>query len=300
MTPLERHPLHEFPEILRISDKPAGNAHGVFSFFLRVASLNTRMRFQGHPEGVPMLSETQVQQFTDQGFALVNGLISADDIEAVCSEISRICESPQDFPAEVIQHEPQVLQGEFKPERLELGVRKLFKIVKHNDFFRGFAARAEWLDVARALLGPDVYVLQSMLMMKPPECSGTKVWHQDNAYFRISPPKVVGLWVACDEATVENGCMHIVPGSHRNGIAPHSGDGDNYGMTDAPNDNEVLAVPLQPGDALIFHGELFHFTPPNQTSQRRRALQYHYAACGCEIGGQTWLDVGSELDFDGS
>ena len=63
---------------------------------------------------------------------------------------------------------------------------------------------------------------------------------------------------------------------------PHAGEGDEYGLTDPPNPDEILAVPLQPGDALVFHCELFHYTPPNRTSRRRRAVQYHYMAADVE------------------
>jgi ectoine hydroxylase-related dioxygenase (phytanoyl-CoA dioxygenase family) len=61
----------------------------------------------------------------------------------------------------------------------------------------------------------------------------------------------------------------------------HQGAGDEYGAVHSPPPAEVVAVPLAAGDALVFHGELLHATPANQTDQRRRALQYHYAAPDC-------------------
>jgi phytanoyl-CoA hydroxylase len=72
--------------------------------------------------------------------------------------------------------------------------------------------------------------------------------------------------------------MHIVPGSHRHGIVEHVGQGDEYGIVDVPQDDQVVAIELNPGDALVFDGELQHFTPENRTTRRRRSIQYHYAS----------------------
>ena len=242
-----------------------------------------------------MLTHDQCEQFHQQGYLVLQDLLDLEDIDRICTEITQICDNPDQHADELIQLEPKVLDGSFKPERLEFGVRKLFKVVKNNVFFCEIAKRTLWTQIARELIGDDIAVLQSMLMMKPPECSGVKIWHQDNAYFRVSPPDIVGFWVACDEATVENGCMHIVPGSHRGGIVEHAGDGDNYGMTASPDAVDVVAVPLKPGEALIFHGELFHYTPPNTTNKRRRALQYHYASTHTETDPSHWFQPDVEL-----
>ena len=58
----------------------------------------------------------------------------------------------------------------------------------------------------------------------------------------------------------------------------HAGAGDLYGATSPPGLEQAVAIPLKPGDALVFHGELLHYTPPNRTTTRRRAVQYHYAS----------------------
>lgn len=221
---------------------------------------------------------TSLSRYHDEGYAVVPGLLSLDEVDAIHREITSIIENRNDYADELIQIEPLVRSGDRSPESFELGVRKLFRVGKHNDFFRDFAIHERLVEVARELLGPDLFLLQSMTLMKPPHVSTRKLWHQDNAYFRLDPPDVLGIWIAGDEATVENGCMHIVPGSHRLGIVEHAGEGDEYGIVTPPADDCVLPVPLSPGDALVFHGELQHFTPENTTTCRRRSIQYHYAS----------------------
>ena len=228
-----------------------------------------------------MITPEWLSQFEDQGFVTVQGLLSSDEVVGIRDEISVIARQYPDVPDELIQFEVAVKDGTVQPQSTEAGIRKLFRMAKHNDLFRKLAFHPKLVGIAEGILGADLILMQSMLLMKPPVYSTHKVWHQDNAYFRLSPCDIFGFWIACDTATIENGCMHVLPGSHKNGVVQHAGDGDEYGWTDQPEAERIRAIPLNPGDALVFHGELLHFTPANQTDQPRRAVQYHYASKNC-------------------
>ena len=72
------------------------------------------------------------------------------------------------------------------------------------------------------LMGRGRAMLQEMALVKPPRIRREKPWHQDAAYFRGSDPSLMfGVWIALDPATTENGCMELIPGSHRAGPVPH-------------------------------------------------------------------------------
>ncbi len=228
-----------------------------------------------------LIDDQRLEQYREHGYFTVENLFTADEVEGVRKEITKIVDRYPDVPKELVQIEPTVVRGEHTPESVELGVRKLFRMTRHNDFFHNLAFHPKMVQIARTLLGPDIKLLQSMLLMKPPHFGGIKIWHQDNAYFRLTPNHVFGFWVACDDATVENGCMQIVPGSHKGGIAEHGGVNDDYGLLHPPPFEAALPIPLKAGDALVFHGEIFHYTPPNRTARRRRAVQYHYASNKC-------------------
>jgi phytanoyl-CoA hydroxylase len=92
---------------------------------------------------------------------------------------------------------------------------------------------------------------------------------------------VLGVWIALDRATVENGCMQIAPGSHRAGPAPHYHVRDCQLVDQTGRAAGAEVVPLEPGGALLFSALLHHGTPPNRSPDRRRALQFHYAAARC-------------------
>ena len=227
------------------------------------------------------LSEERKTAFDRDGYVIAEGFLSADEVESIRREITAIVDRYPDVPEELVQIEPAVRRGAVKPDSVELGVRKLFRMTRHNELFRSLAHHPGMVGIAVELIGQDVALFQSMLLMKPPRFGGQKVWHQDNAYFRLEPNDVFGFWIALDDADVENGCMHVIPGSHRKGIGEHGGVADDYGLSSAPTADDAVACVMKTGDALVFHGETYHYTPPNTTDRRRRALQYHYASTHC-------------------
>ena len=122
---------------------------------------------------------------------------------------------------------------------------------------------------------PKLFANQAML--KPPGIGREKPWHQDHAYFNLPLDTcIVSAWVALDQATPENGCMRVIPGSHLDGPVVHFNRRDwQICDTDVAR-NRVIAVPLDPGGVLLWHGRLHHGTPANLSDKRRRALQLHY------------------------
>jgi phytanoyl-CoA hydroxylase len=157
-------------------------------------------------------------------------------------------------------------------------VRKLMRFVEHEPRLDALATDDRLLRVVREILGsPAVIQFQDMALLKPPGGGREKPWHQDKAYFNVDPTAgVLGVWIALDETTFDNGCLHVIPGSHREGPVVHFRRRDwQICDADVPIARDV-AVPLPVGGALLFDGLLMHGTPANRTTTRRRAVQYHY------------------------
>jgi phytanoyl-CoA hydroxylase len=126
-------------------------------------------------------------------------------------------------------------------------------------------------------------MIQDMALLKPPHVGREKPWHQDTAYFAMEPLELIlGTWTALDAATPANGCMHVVPASHKLGPKPHYHERDCQLPDDVVETQQSIMVPLQPGGVLFFSGLLHHGTPPNRSATRRRALQFHYASVHCQ------------------
>lgn len=183
------------------------------------------------------------------------------------------------------------------PEQRQDFVRKLWMFVAHEPRLRALAEHPALLRVVERLCGDTPVLFQDQAMLKPPLVGREKPWHQDNAYFNLAPDTcVVGVWIALDRAGPDNGCMHLIPGSHREGPVVHFKRRD-WQICDAhvATARDVMAV-LEPGGCLFFHGLLHHGTPPNRSPQRRRALQFHYRPVGARaISAEDRLAVfGSE------
>jgi hypothetical protein len=135
-------------------------------------------------------------------------------------------------------------------------------------------------DCLVALLGADPYVVQSMLYFKPPGSRG-QAMHQDNFYLRADPGTCIAAWMALDATDEENGCLTVVPGSHRWPILCTRKADTRVSFTDVtvpiPDTEREHPVRMEPGDVLFFHGSLVHGSRPNTTTDRfRRALIGHY------------------------
>jgi phytanoyl-CoA hydroxylase len=145
--------------------------------------------------------------------------------------------------------------------------------------------------IAAQLIGEDVSMFQTMALVKPPLIGSEKPWHQDNAYFKYAPlESVCGFWLALDDASRENGCMHVLPGWHRRGGFRHVHTNDCQILPDRVHGAEAVAVALPPGGAMFFSGMLPHQTPPNRSPYRRRALQFHYRGVSTRVVDQAEYD----------
>eukprot|EP01062_Namystynia_karyoxenos_P060797 TRINITY_DN52508_c0_g1_i1.p1 TRINITY_DN52508_c0_g1~~TRINITY_DN52508_c0_g1_i1.p1 ORF type:complete len:312 (+),score=76.17 TRINITY_DN52508_c0_g1_i1:77-1012(+) len=135
---------------------------------------------------------------------------------------------------------------------------------------------ARTLAVARHLLGDDAAFDFDMLIYKAPGTDTETPFHQDEGYWPDMPDKrAVSCWVALDEATPDNGCMWHVRGSHKRPLAKHApaAPGSHVLTAVDPRYTEADAepCPLRPGDAVLHHGRVVHYTRGNTTGTRRRA-----------------------------
>lgn len=189
-------------------------------------------------------------------------------------------------------------------ERID-AVRRLLYFVEYDARLISIAQHPALLAAVEKMLGAPPKLFQSMALIKPPR-GREKPWHQDHAYFELPlDVRVVGVWIALDEAGIENGCMRFMPGWHcmtdkEETQEPERASamrGVKVGAASRPlwphyllRDLQICdremeglqahrsAAPLQPGGLVMFDSYIPHGTPSNFTAQRRRALQFHYTA----------------------
>lgn len=215
-------------------------------------------------------------RFQRDGFAVVENLVPQQQVQQLQHRLMAIATGRvATFPSELIEYEPTAGQNRVG------AVRKINQCAENDDVFLEFAASPAVLDIVEALIGPDVKLYGSQCFMKPPG-GIEKPYHQDSAYFCIDPPELVTCWAALDDATVENGCLFVIPGSHRGPILDHDEPwqvGDRLDMQvrrDQFDASREVAVELPAGSVSFHHSRLLHRSGPNLTERSRRGLAVHY------------------------
>lgn len=222
-----------------------------------------------------LVSDADVQSYREQGYLVVPGLVSPEEVEVLRADALRVCRGGYPHPSlepmpagltddEVLRrflciHQPHKIS----PVMLDCGVR-------HAGLAR----------VLSRLIGPDVKCMQSMLFVKPPGFQG-QAWHQDEIFIPTRDRSLTGGWIALDDATLENGCMWVLPGSHKWALYDQRPHDDPEEFDSAPesygfNDSGEVPVEAKTGDAVFFNGYLLHRSRKNRSGVYRRVLVNHY------------------------
>ena len=235
------------------------------------------------------LSADQRARWEGDGFFRVEGFASADVCTAMLDRVvdiaRRYAGGERVSPAFITPEQNLRAEGRTgEPEEL---VSKIFRL--HRDsVFHEFATSAAVVDLVAAVLDvDDVTCFLSQFIFKNPGAWG-QPWHQDSYYFHFDPDggrPIAGVWLAVTEATLENGCLHVLPGSHREPVHEHIADrrpGANLGYYEIVDHDMGAAVPvlMQAGDLLVFDSHLMHCSTDNVSSGIRAAMVFHYCRSG--------------------
>jgi phytanoyl-CoA hydroxylase len=187
----------------------------------------------------------------------------------------------------VIMTDVAYTKGDVQPETPLHAINKILSF-EDDPVLWPFATDERLLSPVRDLVGPELKTLSTNVFNKPPGVDGRHPLHQDLRYFALRPADgIVASWTAIEPCTRENGCLAVIPGSHRGELAEH-GDPDwdqvNFGFFAAKgiDVDARVHVEMEPGDTLFFHPLLIHGSGRNRSSGFRRAISVHYAALSCE------------------
>lgn len=212
------------------------------------------------------------------GYVILRDALGADEVEALLADALRICRGelgpvrgleplPADTPDDVVIRRYICIH---QPHKLSPLVRRTL-------------AHPRIVDVLTTVIGPDVKAMQTMLFTKGEGKPG-QAWHQDEFFIPTRDRSLTGVWVALDDATVENGCLWVIPGSHAPGVLypDREHDDERFDCTveayDFPySDGDAVPVEIPAGTAIVFNGYLLHRSLPNTGAHGlRRALTSHY------------------------
>ncbi|MBX3054508.1 MAG: phytanoyl-CoA dioxygenase family protein [Caldilineaceae bacterium] len=230
-------------------------------------------------EGFDAIDEQAIARFDQQGYLVVNNAFTGQEVQGALNGLLRLIGGEvEDFNGVMYEHAASNQPVEdMSPEQRQDYVRKFMWFEKYDDHLHQMAHHPKMLAALERIIGDTPFLFQDMALLKPPHIGREKPWHQDHAYFELPlNARVVGVWIALDEATTENGCMIVIPGTHRQGPVVHFKRRD-WQICDTDVKNQgATAVPLKPGGCLLFSSLIHHGTPTNNSGLRRRAVQFHY------------------------
>ena len=245
-------------------------------------------------EETKYLSQTQKQSWNEKGFILIPNFFPEDKCieinQTVVDIVRSMAGNSEEFNHAYID-QGHIGIREMKPsqkiENIEDEMSKVFRL-HQTGIFNEFIKRDDLLNIVEDILGENIDCFLSQFIFKNPGAWG-QPWHQDSSYFPFDRAPQVGAWLATSAATKENGCLVILPGSHKEVIHEHLPDdrpGSNYGYTEIKDHDFKKEMPLflNTGDLLLFHSFLMHKSYDNKSNNRRTAMVYHFAETGTDFG----------------
>ena len=210
--------------------------------------------------------EAVVKQYDQGGYAVFRGVLDPELISEASAHVEWLQARHPELRGEELSHE----------------------LVASDPFWVRLVSDDRLLDIAALFVGSDIALFASHYICKPPFSGQQVLWHQDGAYWPLEPMNVVTLWLAVDGSTPENGCLRVIPGSHRDEMHELRQRDDTesvLGSESAVKVDESAAVDLimAPGDVEVHHPKIMHGSNANTSPNRRCGLTIRYIPTSTRI-----------------
>jgi len=222
------------------------------------------------------LTTEQREQFERDGFVYYGLIVSGEELAAVRERIDLIGDGGTGVPSDLIRMEQAYLDGTLTGIAQREAVWQMLYLAEHDEVIHRLVRNPRILDAVETLLGPDLKYFSDQVIMKQARHGSRVNWHQDSPYWPIEPMNLVTCWLALDDATLENGCMCFVPGTHREGLKSHVTNDMRTMKVEGVDTSKTVAVPVPAGGCEFHHSLTLHATSENKTPHRRRAIAMTY------------------------
>lgn len=221
-------------------------------------------------------TETSDPRVRQQGYLLIEDLLTPEECDEIGARLSEYARRERPTGDGIrLQQEPALARTGRKVQPGQ-DIRKVSGLWSDPLIREKLITRPEIVSRIQALVGDRVWLFRADALMKPGQVGSEKGFHQDSPYWPIEPMSLWSCWLPLDDATLENGCMLVIPGSQGQAL-PHQQTQDDYVIPDQHYDlDAVVPVPMRRGSGLFFHSLLVHGTAANTSGQSRRAITMSY------------------------
>ena len=240
----------------------------------------------------------QAQDLEERGYFIVNNVVSRQTATEMLGVIKNAILTPD--PDDVMTDaDPMDPMNDDTPDARAVRFRKLSKFNQRNPLnWHNVHCGKPVLDIARYFLGDDILLKYDSCFLKPARSGSATPWHQDNGLWRDGDIEPFNFWMALDPATIENGCLQLIPGSYKTEIVPHvlyedsvHGELPRERVEEMIDTYGVEHIELQPGSVVCWHSSAWHYSPPNTSEKGRIAIAGVMSSPDIVEGGRS-NDVG--------
>jgi phytanoyl-CoA hydroxylase len=231
---------------------------------------NRFFRWGDHEGPFRVVTDEQAHAYDNRGFFVLEGAFDAATVARLDAEIAPFDRQALAF----LRRQPE--------GRLSLAgvdtVSIALHLVQRSTWLREFCSSPVLADLCFDLLGPDVRLYWDQAVYKQPRGAEPVLWHQDNGYTYVEPQSYLTCWVAITDATLDNGCVRVLPRVHRSGTLAHRDTPIGFQCFEEPRG--AVPIPVRAGSIVVFSSLTPHATGHNVTDGVRKAYIVQYAPDG--------------------
>lgn len=243
------------------------------------------------------LTDEQKAQYETEGYIVLPDLLDDADLaparEAMMQKVDRMADElfRDGLITDKLEHRP------FKYRLAELFANGMTEAHfgkygrSWRDRFPGYyklMANPKIIDAVESLIGPEIFAnpVYNVRPKVPKVAMGAVPWHQDKSYWPdANANPVITVWIPLVDSTLENGCLHLIPGTHKHKVLDFhaetvTGTGyyeiDDEHLDEAKRKRPVIALPMSAGSAVMFNDRLLHMSTPNNSDHVRWSVDLRY------------------------
>jgi ectoine hydroxylase-related dioxygenase (phytanoyl-CoA dioxygenase family) len=216
-----------------------------------------------------MVTSAQREQLEREGFFVLEGVFTRMEM----ANLSRLIDAHhQRTKVWVRDHSDQ--SGISRPDEIIFTCH----LAEQDPVIREFCLQPKLVQLTTELVGADVDLYWNQSVFKEPETPREFPWHQDDGYTPVTPSPYITLWLALNDATLENGCISVLPGRHKLGLLPHHESSLGWVCHEADDPDQGICVPVSSGSMVVMYSLVPHKSGPNLSAGARNAFILQYCS----------------------